>query len=72
MRLGMLTALAFGIFVLCCLTILFAHREISEYPLAVQAILGLSGTSAILWPILLVRFFRQFLSDKFSKRKDGR
>ena len=54
-QLTMWSAAFIAVFVACCAVIYWFHEEVSRSPVATYTLLGLTGVSAILGPVLAGR-----------------
>jgi uncharacterized membrane protein len=56
----MFSAIAFAVFAVCAVVVVFAHAEISRSVYSTHAVLGITAVSMFTWPVLLGRSFQEW------------
>jgi hypothetical protein len=60
----MFSAIAFAVFAVCGLLVLFAHTEISRSVYSTYAVLSITAVSMFAWPVLLGRSFQEWMRHR--------
>ena len=69
-RLRRWSGISFVVFAACCAVILWFHQEVSESLVATYLLLGITGISAIIGPVLGGRAFFEWLTQTIRKVRD--